>query len=234
LIDGNGGEPLDDSLIVIEGNTIQNVSQVGKTTIPERAYVIDAQGKTILPGLHDMHVHLSTEPSPSLFPKILEEETGAEYQKHLYALLFCGVTSILDLHDPDEDFFFGLRKKEREHCLVSPHIFTVGSGITYQRGYPGGFFFWPLTQRSVSSPEEARKEIQDLAQKGPDAVKIFYEDRLGGVDWPILDLPTLEALIDESKLQGLKTTVHVLHTDLAKDVVRLQPDSIAHLPPVDY
>ena len=57
LIDGNGGEPVGDALIVIRGNRIETVSQNGQARYPVGARVLHADGKFILPGLMDAHTH---------------------------------------------------------------------------------------------------------------------------------------------------------------------------------
>jgi imidazolonepropionase-like amidohydrolase len=57
LIDGNGGAPLRDATIVIEGNRITGITQGQRADYPDTARVIDAQGKYILPGLWDTHTH---------------------------------------------------------------------------------------------------------------------------------------------------------------------------------
>ncbi|MDH3532818.1 MAG: amidohydrolase family protein [Gammaproteobacteria bacterium] len=57
LIDGNGGAPLQDASIVIEGNRIARISSGQRTDYPASAKVIDARGKYILPGLWDTHTH---------------------------------------------------------------------------------------------------------------------------------------------------------------------------------
>ena len=79
LIDGNGGKPLDQATVVIEGNRIQRVAQ-GKTDLPPQARIIDAEGKTIFPGLIDNHVHYRTN-------------SGELFIAH-------GVTSVRDLGNP--------------------------------------------------------------------------------------------------------------------------------------
>ena len=58
LIDGHGGKPLRNSVIIIEGERIKAVGQIGSLPIPEDAEVISTEGMTVLPGLWDMHVHL--------------------------------------------------------------------------------------------------------------------------------------------------------------------------------
>jgi len=57
LIDGNGGVPVQDAVIVIRGNRIETVSRKGQASYPRGAEVLQADGKFIVPGLHDAHCH---------------------------------------------------------------------------------------------------------------------------------------------------------------------------------
>ena len=57
LIDGTGRPPVEDAVVVFSGGRIQEVGKRGEVTIPRGAQVIDAKGKTILPGLIDGHCH---------------------------------------------------------------------------------------------------------------------------------------------------------------------------------
>ena len=77
LIDGNGGAPLPDALIIVQGNRIKSVSRKGQASYTAGAQVLRADGKFILPGLIDAHVH---------------------YSGFLAELLLChGVTSVFDI-----------------------------------------------------------------------------------------------------------------------------------------
>src|SRR5262245_44708531 len=58
LIDGFGSTPIRNSVVIIEGDRIKTVGQVGSLSIPAGAEVISTEGMTVLPGLWDMHVHL--------------------------------------------------------------------------------------------------------------------------------------------------------------------------------
>ena len=57
LIDGYGGDPLKNSVIIIEGEKIVKIGQVGTIEIPQDAEIISTEGMSVLPGLWDMHVH---------------------------------------------------------------------------------------------------------------------------------------------------------------------------------
>src|SRR5687768_13012521 len=58
LIDGYGGPPVENAVVVIDGNRVKAVGREGAIAIPEGARVIDTNGFTVMPGLMDMHVHL--------------------------------------------------------------------------------------------------------------------------------------------------------------------------------
>ena len=58
LIDGYGGPPIENAVVVIEGNTIRAVGPESAVKIPAGAKIIDTNGYTMMPGLMDMHVHL--------------------------------------------------------------------------------------------------------------------------------------------------------------------------------
>jgi Amidohydrolase family len=58
LIDGIGGPPLENATVIVRGRTVEYAGPAGGTTVPNDAQVIDATGKTVMPGLSDMHVHL--------------------------------------------------------------------------------------------------------------------------------------------------------------------------------
>ena len=58
LIDGFGGQPIHNSVIIVDGEKITHVGHQGNTTIPDGAEVISTEGMSVLPGLWDMHVHL--------------------------------------------------------------------------------------------------------------------------------------------------------------------------------
>ena len=218
LIDGNGGEPLDDSLILVRGSTIQSVSKAAGTPIPEGYQIIDAQGKAIIPGLADMHVHIAREATPKIFPGyVLDENIGVEYQKQLYAFLFCGVTSILDMIS-DENLIYDLRKKERQGCLVSPRIYSAGLAIVkrsdrYEYAYT----------RFDPTPEGAKQVVELYAKNKPDVGKILFYSSSEEEDH------ALKYLIDELHSRGLKSVVHGPMNFQSKKIARVTPDALAHM-----
>lgn len=142
LIDGNGGKPVDNATVVIEGNRIKRVG-AGKVDFPQGARVIDARGKTILPGLIDNHVHY----------------------RDFYGELFLahGVTSVRDLGNP-LDWILAQRDAVNLGKVIGPRIFCAGGGL-YGRA-------WLAHHLVPSSPAEAKSMTRRFIEQGVDYVKI--------------------------------------------------------------
>src|SRR6185295_4147094 len=106
LIDGFGGPPIANSVILIRGDRIEAVGDVGSTPIPKGAEVISTEGMDVLPGLWDMHVHLMIDGHsdyahwfkkyPSMYRKVIMPASARQ-------LLMAGVTSARDLGAPLDD-----------------------------------------------------------------------------------------------------------------------------------
>ena len=106
LIDGYGGPPLENAVVVIEGNRVKAVGAEGTIAIPKGARMIDTNGYTVMPGLMDMHVHLMIlghgnydhwdETYPPQYRDVIMPIAAKQ-------LLMAGVTTARDLGAPLED-----------------------------------------------------------------------------------------------------------------------------------
>jgi len=131
--------------VVVNGNRIQAVGPDGKVAIPAGAEVIDATGKTLLPGLWDMHVHIS----------------GVDGVLHMAA----GVTSVRDLAN-DTDQLLAMRKRMDSGEAIGPRV--VMAGFLDGRGpYQGP------TKVFADSEEEAHAAIETYAKLGYVQIKIY-------------------------------------------------------------
>jgi imidazolonepropionase-like amidohydrolase len=145
LFDSETGKILPNSTVVIEGNRIREVGRTGQVRIPKNAEVIDARGRTLMPGLWDMHVHLS--PDDGLM--------------HIAA----GVTSVRDMGN-DTDFLLALKKRVEANEEIGPRILMAG--FMDGRGPYAG-----PTKVFVDTEEEARAAIENYARLGYVQIKIY-------------------------------------------------------------
>src|SRR5574341_1762838 len=142
LIDGNGGKPIDNPTVVIEGNRITHVDSA-KGNIPKAARIIDASGKTILPGLIDNHVHY-------------RNFCGELFLAH-------GVTSVRDLGNPLE-WIMAQRDAVTLGRIPGPRIFCAGGGF-YGRSTAEHHMV-------PADPADARRMTKRLIEMGVDYLKM--------------------------------------------------------------
>ncbi|MGH9753635.1 MAG: amidohydrolase family protein [Blastocatellia bacterium] len=149
LIDVGAGEALKDSVIVIEGERIKQVGKAGAVDIPPSARVIDARGKWIIPGLMDMHSHISGASGLPL---------------NLY--LANGVTTI---RDPGGNLT--LLRLLREHLdsgkTTGPRLFFAGPILD---GSPP---VWPAGSILADTPDRATSAVNFLIDQGVDFIKVY-------------------------------------------------------------
>lgn len=197
LIDGFGGDPIKNSVILIEGDKIIKVGQVGTVEIPKGAEVISTEGMSVLPGLWDMHVHLminghSDYPHwdkkyPSLFRSVIMP-AGAKQ------LLMAGVTSARDLGAPLEDIV-AVREMINQGKLQGPTLYVSGPFLQHAP-YPGTEQFrW-----GINGVADARAKVQRLAKGGVDCIKLIDQDQMTQEE--------INAIVDEAHKLKLKVVAH--------------------------
>ncbi|MGH9846233.1 MAG: amidohydrolase family protein [Blastocatellia bacterium] len=149
LIDVRTGESIKDSVIVIEGDRIKQVGKAGEVSIPSSARIIDARGKWIIPGLTDMHSHISGTPGLPL---------------GLY--LANGVTTI---RDPGGNLTLLrlLREQLDSGKLTGPRLFFAGPILD---GNPP---VWPAGSILADTPERAASAVNFLIDQGADFIKVY-------------------------------------------------------------
>lgn len=204
LIDGTGRAPIERSVLLIEGGKIRVVGQIGTVAVPKNARRIDTTDRTVLPGLINVHVHLSSAghndysrwdkefPEPRIRREILPAAAKA--------LLASGVTTALDLGGDLGDLLW-FREQVSSGKAAGPHLLIVGPFLcTPRRQFSGsihsGDKYW-----IVSGPEDGRAKVRELAGRGVDAIKLWDDQ---------FTVPELEAIISEAHTHGLRVAAHLL------------------------
>ncbi|MGH9823432.1 MAG: amidohydrolase family protein [Blastocatellia bacterium] len=199
IFDGTGAAARAGS-VVIKGNHIFAVLPEGSKDWPAEATVIDAGGKTLMPGLIDMHTHI-TYTEPGLPPDIgmsLSDATlrGAE---RLRFYLESGITSIRDVASTG-DAPFRLKEWVNEGRIPGPRVFAAGQLITGTGGHAAETLSHssPLygSVREASGPSDWREAVREQFKRGADVIKIashFSRDEV-------------KAAIEEAHALGLRVT----------------------------
>jgi len=201
LIDGTGGPPMSDSVVVVAGSRIRAVGNRANMPIPAGVEKISGMGKFLVPGLIDLHVHLGTRSAPRY--------NGAEYtreriERNLNTYLYFGVTTVRSM-GTDRQAAFDVRKAERDGQLLTANLFTAGRGFTAPGGHPSQEVGDVVIQ--TNSPEEARKQVDALAAERVDAIKIWVDDL--GKTAPKIKTTVTDAILDEARKFNIPVTAHI-------------------------
>ena len=197
LIDGHGGPPLRNSVIIVRGERIEAVGQVGQLAVPTGAEVISTEGMSVLPGLWDMHVHLMINGHadyahwdrtyPSLFASVIMPASAKQ-------LLLAGVTSARDLGAPLEASI-SVRDAINSGKIPGPTLYVSGPFIQHAP-YPGTEAFrW-----GVKGPNDARAKVKRLADAGVNVIKLIDQDEM--------TMEEVRAVVDEAHARGLPVVAH--------------------------
>ncbi|GAA0335233.1 amidohydrolase family protein [Bacillus carboniphilus] len=241
LIDGNGGQPLVDAAVLLNGNKIEAVGKVSEVQVPSGdVEVVDAQGGFILPGFIDTHVHMLFEVG-----KVEESLTTPFSYKFYKATQFmkrtvdAGVTTVRDAGFTD----LGVKKAVEDKLVVGPRMQISITPLTTTGGHGDQ---WMVSGVDITSPsypgvpdgicdgvEQVRQRAREVLRAGADIIKVHAT---GGVLSPT-DHPEftqfsqeeLEVIVQEAKFRrGVKVMAHAQGAEGIKNAIRAGIHSIEH------
>ena len=221
IFDGTGA-PAREGTLVIERNKIVKILPAGATDWPEDAQVIDVSGKTVLPGLIDLHTHLTYPLAETDFGVGMNEADatlrGAE---KLRFFLESGITSVRDVGSQG-DVPFRLKEWVWENRIPGPRLFPAGAFITAEGGHstentPDEMIRMMGATRLASGPDEWRQAVREQFHKGADVIKLGSH----------FSAEEVKAAVGEAHELGLKVTVDA-ETFYIQRAVEAGADTIEH------
>ena len=241
LINGESSVPSPEMSIVIEGSKIQSI-ETGYITPDNEDEFIDLSGYTVLPGLMDMHVHLSSEYSKNSYQERISLNAG-DYAiravSNAEKTLMAGFTSVRNLGDRG-GVSISLRNAIEKGIVVGPRIFSSGTTIASSGGH--GDSTNSLNQSLTSDPgpaegivnsvNDASKAVRFRYKEGADLIKITAT---GGVlsnaknsQNPQLTEEEISQIVNMAKDYGFKVAAHAHGSEGIKRAVRAGVHSIEH------
>ena len=217
VIDGYGGPPIENAVVVIDGNTIQAVGPEGSVAIPPNARVIDTNGFTVMPGLMDMHVHLMIlghgdynhwfETYASQYRDVIMPIAAKE-------LLMAGVTTARDLGAPLEDIV-AVKNRINRGEIPGPRLFVAGPFLQHTSPPLEAKFRW-----AVNGPEDARKKVDIVVDGGADVIKMIDQDQMTQEE--------VNAIVDEAHKRGRTVAAHAHRSDEIRKGIKAGVDCFEH------
>ena len=202
VIVGNGAV-IEDAVFVVDGGRFAQVGAAGDVEVPEGAARVDLSGKTVMPAIVNAHFHLDPE-----------REARTEQLRHS---AYYGTALAVSLGLDEGEASFQMRDEVLADGARSQ---TAGRGITSPEPGRSEVPHW------VTTEDEARAAVRELAAQQVDIVKIWVDDR--GGQYERLSPELYGAVIDEAHANGLRVTAHVFRLEDAKGLLRAGVDAFAH------
>jgi imidazolonepropionase-like amidohydrolase len=220
VIDGTGAAAKPNSAIVMTDGKIAYVGPVAGLKTPAGAKVQDLAGKFVMPGIIDSHVHVGMMHDVTQDEKY---ETPENVAADLKTYAAYGVTAVQVL-GTDKDFVLDMRNQQRKSRPTMARLFSAGQGAVMKGGYGG---LLGVTQ-PISTPQEARKLVDEQAAKGVDFIKLWMDDERKTI--PVkMTFEISKAIIEQAHKHKLRAVAHVFYLADAKELVREGIDGFGHM-----
>ena len=242
LVDVVAGTVLKDQTIIITGERITSVGPSASAKVPGGAELIDLSSQTVLPGLIDMHTHLTADPNLGGYNSLgVSDIRAALYgARSARVTLNAGFTTVRNV-GADGFGDVALRDAINDGDIPGPRMRTAG----YAMGITGGHCdnnlpsvdFHYTSPAVADGPWAARAKVREMAKYGADVIKICAS---GGVlskgDAPGAQQYTLEemqAIVSEAHKLGRKVAAHAHGASSIRDAIIAGVDSIEHASLID-
>ncbi|MDT8408009.1 MAG: amidohydrolase family protein [Wenzhouxiangellaceae bacterium] len=217
LIDGYGGPPLANSVILIEDGRIVEVGSVATLAVPDGYQMVSTEGMDVLPGLWESHAHLMIVGHADYvhWQTNYSDRYGSEIMPAAaLQLLLAGVTSARDLGAPLA-VSIEIRDSIAAGKIPGPRLFVSGPFLQHevedwQKGYR-----W-----AVSGARDARDKVFELADAGVDMIKLVDQDKM--------TLEEAQAIVDAAHARGLKVVAHSHRPDEVRRGLEIGVDNFEH------
>jgi imidazolonepropionase-like amidohydrolase len=236
LIDGSGGDPVTDAVVVVDGGVITSCGPRGSVPEPEGAEVLEAPRHTLMPGMIDCHVHMMAH-SLRVEDRLMTHPTLALFlaARHLDITLRAGFTTVRDAGGADP----GLRQAVERGLIPGPRMLVaaaVGQTGTHLESYfPAGVKLnvgGNTATRICDGPDEARRVVREAMREGFDLIKICTTGgALSPQDSPYfteLTLDEIRAIVETAASYGRTVMAHAQGTQGIKNAINGGVWSVEH------
>jgi imidazolonepropionase-like amidohydrolase/ABC-type polysaccharide/polyol phosphate export permease len=232
---GNGQVIVQGAVLVRHGKIAQVFDVPPANAKALNADVVDASGKTLLPGLIDAHVHLG---SPGgIYKDAFDYGKKDAEQRELAAYLYSGVTAVRSVGDR-LDAALEWRKSVNSNQFLGAELFTCGPMFTAEGGHGTEYAkmlpanmrqtFTAETVRTPHTAAEAKQQLEALKEKGVDCVKAILESGSGGMQFNRMDLKIYGAVATAAKSEGLPVATHTGDARDVQDAIEAGTNTVEH------
>jgi imidazolonepropionase-like amidohydrolase len=237
LIDGNGQDPLERGVVIIEGSKIQGIGHENEINLAGDVQIIDASDTTVMPGFIDTHVHLGGASYKEEDNWVIENDTYQAIASvgQANAMLQHGFTSVRDISVNGPH----LRKAIMEGLIEGPRIIPTWRGLSRRGGHGDAAGVTPGMVRTshpwgivADGVEEVRKITREIIKNGSHCIKVWASG--GGLhenepeDAQHYSFEELQVMVEEANYAKLPLIAHCECASAARDAVIAGAWSIEH------
>jgi imidazolonepropionase-like amidohydrolase len=217
LIDGTGGTPLRNSLVLIRGGRIERIGTTDSLPVPTGYEVVSTEGMTVLPGLWDLHVHLMYAGHPN--PRYWFDTYTPQFERVIMPasaeqMLMAGVTTVRDLAAPPQEIIT-VKKRIASGEIPGPTLYVAGPALT-KGANPNAVQTW-----NVSSVADAGAKTRQLIEAGVDWIKVLNAEQLSPEE--------MKAIVSEAHARGRKVAAHAFSEGEIRQGLLAGVDDFQHL-----
>ncbi len=223
LIDGSGGPPLFNATVVVIGERIALIGEGGTLQISPGARMVDGTGKTLIPGIINLHGHVGLTKGLAQAQRFYTRDNVID-NLHTYAKY--GVTTTTSM-GTDLDLVVGVRDQIDQGKLTGlARVITALQGFTIPDGYPTHVPGVKGLAIEVSTANQARSHVDRMADSGAQMVKMWVDGHHGNFEK--LGSSLCQAIIDQAHQRGLLAAAHLYELSDAKQLADADLDLIVH------
>jgi imidazolonepropionase-like amidohydrolase len=230
LIVGDASAPIENGAFVVRNGHIAAIGQKGSVKAPAGAAHVDLTGKTVMPTLNNIHLHIGYEGYVSWS---VENHSAENVLDHLEREAFYGVGTAMAMGDQPTDFAIRFQQDQLAGKFPPAARFFFAAGLAPPGGGPDALLIQGTTPLhavyEVSTPDEAVAAVRKIAAKKIKEIKFWVDNRdnsRGGMKKMPPEVYT--ALIEEAHKHGMLVHAHATNLQDQKGVVRAGVDVLVH------
>ncbi|NIP60764.1 MAG: amidohydrolase family protein [Gemmatimonadetes bacterium] len=238
LVDPGADAPIDDAVLVIREGRIEAAGGAGAVALPDGARIVDLGSATLLPGLIDVHVHL-TSGQEAYYEGLLRRspiDAAVVAHRHARATLEAGFTTVRNVGAP-EFVDVALKRAIERGDVVGPRMQVATLGLTSTGGHGDVSGFSPYLSFEgfsgvADGVEELRTKVRFEIKHGADLIKLVAgggvlseEEDVGA---PQYSQAEMNAVVEEAAMWGRKVAAHAHGAEAIRRAVRAGVASVEH------
>ena len=242
LIDVENGKLISNAVVVIEDDTIVAAGEARKVTFSKDSKIIELGDYTLLPGLMDMHVHLTSDATKHGYKRLADSLprvtlTGV---KHAEATLMAGFTTVRNVGAPGFADV-ALRDAINDGDITGPRMFVAGPSLGVTGGHCDNnllpYEYHTVSEGVADGPWAVREKVRRNINYGATVIKfcgtggVLSKGTKVGVQQYTFE--EMQALVDEAHMRGLTVATHAHGTDGIKTAIKAGVDSVEHVSLLD-